>query len=59
MTFSDYKFRWDLVGSLGGCEGSTIIHPLNNWLFFSNPCNWNPLRLNLCIHISKDSGETW
>ena len=48
-----------LVEPLGGCEGSTILHPLNNWVFYSGPNNRLPQRYNMSVFISKDETETW
>jgi sialidase-1 len=48
-----------LVQPLEGCEGSTIAHPANGWLFFSIPNNPSPLRYNMSVLVSKDNGSSW
>ena len=48
-----------IIEPLGGCEGSTIRHPLNNWLFFSIPNNVSAERYNVSIWISTDDASSW
>lgn len=48
-----------LVEPLEGCEGSTILHPLNNWVFYSGPNNPSPYRYNMTVFISTDLTDTW
>eukprot|EP01095_Lingulamoeba_sp_RSL-Kostka_P016763 TRINITY_DN832_c0_g1_i1.p1 TRINITY_DN832_c0_g1~~TRINITY_DN832_c0_g1_i1.p1 ORF type:complete len:364 (-),score=86.06 TRINITY_DN832_c0_g1_i1:112-1203(-) len=49
----------DIVEPIGGCEGSLIKHPENNWLFFSGPNNPRPERFNVSVFISKDEGNSY
>ena len=58
-TFGEVIEMKDLIEPLGGCEGSTIIHPLNNWMFFSIPNNPSFLRENMTVFISEDYANSW
>jgi sialidase-1 len=59
-TFSTAVPVPDLYEPLEGCEGSIIKHPMNDWLFFSNPTSHVTfLRLNMSLHISTDNGSSW
>lgn len=58
-TWSDPELIPELVEPLEGCEGSTIRHPLNGWLFFSGANNFSPYRYNMSIFISKDEAKSW
>ena len=46
---------------LGGCEGSTILHPESGVLFYSGPAVPlpTPLRYNMSVFTSIDNGTTW
>ena len=43
---------------LDGVEGSVVMHPQRQWLFFSNPHEDSvlALRYNMTLQVSKDYG---
>jgi sialidase-1 len=49
-----------LRAPLGGCEGSTVVDARRGRLLYSGPTpSVSPLRVNMTLHASTDSGATW
>jgi sialidase-1 len=61
LTFGSHFSPRGLSQPLEGCEGSTIRHPDTGVLYYSGPAVpfRSPLRYNMSIFTSLDSGTTW
>ena len=60
-TFGKHFVPEGLSEPLGGCQGSTILHPGTRVLYYSGPSVPFPttLRYNMSIFMSTDNGATW
>eukprot|EP01096_Ripella_sp_DP13-Kostka_P001303 TRINITY_DN11550_c0_g1_i1.p1 TRINITY_DN11550_c0_g1~~TRINITY_DN11550_c0_g1_i1.p1 ORF type:complete len:395 (-),score=91.77 TRINITY_DN11550_c0_g1_i1:120-1268(-) len=61
QTFTEPELQKELTETLGGCEGSTILHSTSGLLLFSNPSvpSYSPFRFNMSLHTSSDAGRSW
>jgi len=59
LTFGPHFVLKGLPQPLGGCQGSTIRHPVTGILFYSGPATVSPFRHNMSIYTSLDNGLTW
>ena len=59
LTFGPHFVLKGLPQPLGGCQGSTIRHPVTGILLYSGPATVSPFRHNMSIYTSLDNGLTW
>jgi sialidase-1 len=59
LTFGEPYVVEGLTEPLEGCEGSLVINPDKDTLYFSDPNNRSLIRQNMTVFASKDEGKSW